>query len=66
MNATNEVFRKSIFFTEQRWLDLQDVMQDLRIHTPSLAIEELITRHIRRNKKGSDNDRTTTKQTFRD
>ena len=54
-NTPDELCRKSIFFTPARWQDLQNVMQDLDAHTPSLAIAELISRH----KKGSANDRPT-------
>lgn len=51
-----ELFRKSIYFTPSRWLDMQAVMADLNSSSPSLAIEQLITNYLlNNNKKGAVN-----------
>lgn len=63
----DNMFRKSIFFTEDRWNALQQLMPLIGAQSPSIAIERLIEREMKRQQQGGTvNVRTTTKQAFRD
>lgn len=65
----DSMFRKSIFFTEDRWNALQQLMPLIGAQSPSIAIERLIEREMKRQQQqqgGTVNVRTTTKQDFRD
>ena len=47
-----ELIRKSVFFTQTSWQDLQDLMKSLGADTPSLAIAALVSNH---KNKGAEN-----------
>lgn len=62
-NTSTDLFRKSLYFSPQRWADLQAVMADMSVSSPSLAIEELVSSHIiTKTNKGAVNAQSTRHQ----
>lgn len=62
-NTSADLFRKSLYFSPQRWADLQAVMADMSVSSPSLAIEELVISHIiKKTNKGAVNAQSTRHQ----
>jgi len=61
--TSTDLFRKSLYFSPQRWADLQAVMADMSVSSPSLAIEELVISHIiTKTNKGAVNAQSTRHQ----